>query len=86
MNEMIIKYDQEWEANNIAIQEEADVITRREKSDQMIRKMADYVDQEMKSPHDLDKTLDLGIDGPSNFGVSTIALDVVAQPTQNYFD
>jgi len=73
MEEMNMKYDQEWEAKRIIILKEVDVVARREKIDQMIGEIADYV-QEMKSPHDPDITLDSGIDGMSNLETPTSAI------------
>jgi len=51
-------------------QEEADVVARRKKTDQMIGEIADYV-QEMKSPHDPDITLDPGTEAPT-FAIDTL--------------
>ena len=49
MEEINIKF-QEWADEKI---QETDVVARREKTDQMIGEIADYV-HEMKSPHDPD--------------------------------
>jgi len=76
MEEMNMKYDQEWEAKKILIQKEADVVARREKTDQMIGEIADYV-QEMKSPHDPYITLDPGTDGMSNLEAPTSTIDTL---------
>ena len=76
MSKINIKF-QEWadEKNK----EETDVVARREKTDQMIGEIADYV-QEMKSPHDPDITLDPGTEAPTSaidtlekkWGISTV--------------
>ena len=76
MTEINIKF-QEWADEKI--QEEADVVARREKTDQMIGEYADYV-QEMKSPCDPYITLDPGTEAPASaidtlemkWGISTV--------------